>query len=69
MNTELWDRLCEEEEVRFSFDFENVTLYNKIGGDGANEMEYFFNLYFFLKILAFGFDNFITSCSSPPKLH
>ena len=47
MNTELWDMLCEEEEV-LSFDFENVTLYNEIGGDGANEMEYFFNLYVFL---------------------
>ena len=40
VNTELWDMLCEEEEV-LSFDFENVTLCNEFGGDGANEMKYF----------------------------
>ena len=30
MNTELWDMLCEDEEV-LSFDFENVRLPNSIG--------------------------------------
>ena len=30
MNTELWDMLCDEEEV-LSFDFENVRLSNSIG--------------------------------------
>ena len=58
MNTELWDMLCEDEEV-LSFDFENVTLCNEIGGDGA----------FFFKVLAFGLDNFITLCCSTSKLH